>query len=257
MIGDSLRSLLSAFSVFFLLMALPVNAAFTWENNITVGYDTVQWEYMEMYTEGNALLYKDYIDMSLGNQDHFISAWEVLKADVKTRSTLENSIHENMDVIINGSSQSVVLTDVSSSMSSELLGSITQVEAIRNLYTTNYRLVDPLSGPRGSSISFIGEKGTSLIINMPKGASVNSTEGIDNVSISTDQEFIIIRGIFSSTDKATVYFYLDEIQGAVPPVARVTENISGDIISIDGKEQNSALAERILPSLGMNNTKID
>jgi hypothetical protein len=237
-------------------MVIPVNAAFTWENNITVRYDTVQWEYTEMYTEGNALLYKDYIDMSLGNQDHFISAWEVLKADVKTRSTLENSIHENMDVIINGSSQSVVLTDVSSSMSSELLGSVTQVESIRNFYTTNYRLVDPLSGPR-CSISFIGEKGTSLIINMPKGASVNFTEGIDNVSISTDQEFIIIRGIFSSTDKATVYFYLDEIQGAVPPVARVTENISGGIISMDGKEQNSSLAERILPSLGMNNTKID
>ncbi len=150
-----------ALSVLLLFMVIPVNAAFTWENNITVGYDTVQWKYTETYTEGNALIYKDYIDMSLGNQDHFISAWEVLKADVKTRSTLENSIHENMDVIINGSSQSVVLTDVNSSMSSELLGSVTQVEEIRNLYMTNYRLVNPLSGPVDSSVSFIGEKGTS------------------------------------------------------------------------------------------------
>ncbi|WP_394697815.1 hypothetical protein [uncultured Methanomethylovorans sp.] len=252
-----MRSLLLVFSVLIFLMVLPVNAAFTWENNITVGYDTVQWMYTETYTEGNALLYKDYIDMSLGNQDHFISAWEVLKADVKTRSTLENSIHENMDVIINGSSQSVVLTDVSSLMSSELLGPVAQVEAIRNLYTTNYHLVDPLSEPCDSSISFIGEKGTPLLINMSNGTYVDSTEGIDNVSISTDQESIIIRGIFGSTDKATVYFHLDEIQGAVSPVERVTYNILGDAISIDGKEQNSSLAERILPSLGMNNARID
>lgn len=247
-----------ALSVLLLFMVIPVNAAFTWENNITVGYDTVQWKYTETYTEGNALIYKDYIDMSLGNQDHFISAWEILKADVKTRSTLENSIHENMDVIINGSSQSVVLTDVNSSMSSELLGSVTQVEEIRNLYMTNYRLVNPLSGPGDSSISFIGEKGTSLVINMPKGVSVNSTEGIDNVSISTDQGFIKIRGVFGSTDRATVYFHLDEIEGIVPPVAEVPENISGEgTIPIDDNERNSSLAERILPYLGMNNTDID
>lgn len=238
-------------------MVIPVNAEFTWENNITVGYDKVQWMYTETYTEGNALIYKDFIDMSLGNHDHFISAWEVLKADVKTRSTLENSIHENMDVIINGSSQSVVLTDVNSSMSSELLGSVTQVEAIKNLYTTNYHLVNPLWRSSDSSISFIGEKGTSLIINMPKGVSVNSTEGIDNVSISTDQEFIKIRGVFGSTDKATVYFHLDEAECMFSPVAEVSGNLSREgIIPVADKEQNSSLAERILPSLGINNTEI-
>jgi hypothetical protein len=93
---------------------------------------------------------------------------------------------------------------------------------------------------------------------MPKGVSVNSTEGMDNVSISTDQGLIKIQGVFGSKDRATVYFHLDEIEGIVPLVAGVPENISGEnTIPINDKDRNSSLAERILPYLGMNNTDID
>ena len=167
-------------------MAVPVNATFVWENNITVKYDEVQWTYKEIYTEGNALIYKDYVDLSLGNGDGFISAWEVLKTDVKTRSTLEKSILKQMNVLVNNSSESVVLADVSSSMSPELLGPVMQPEVIENLYTANYHFGGSFLGSGNGSISFIGEQHTPLVINMPEGIDITSTEGIDNVSVIND-----------------------------------------------------------------------
>lgn len=254
---DGLRASLLAFSVLFLFMVFPVNATFTWENNITVGYDKVQWMYTETYTEGNALVYKDYIDVSLGDRDGFISAWEVLKTDVKTRYTLQSSIIEQMDVIVNGSSEYVVLVDVSSSMSPELLGPVMQGEVIKNLYTTNYCLDDPLLGSGTSTISFIGEKSTPIVINMPNGVSVNSTEGIDNESISNGEGVVKIIGNFGSTGKATVHFHLDGIADIVTPVPEVAEmNVSGEVSVLkDEKSQEFSLAGRLLPALGMRNAE--
>lgn len=246
-----------AFSLLLLFTVLPVNATFTWENNVTVSYDKVQWTYTETYTEGNALIYKDYVDVSLGNRDGFISAWEILKTDVKTRATLQTSINEQMDVIVNGSSEYVVLTDVNSSMSSELVGPVMQAEVIKNIYTTNYRLDDPLLGQGTSSISFIGEKSTHVVINMPEGVFVNSTEGIDNVSISNSGGIVKVIGNFGPTGKAMLHLHLDVVKDIVPPVPEVTETSATCETTVlkDRKDQDFSLAGRILPALGMRNIK--
>lgn len=256
--GDRLRTPLLAFTLLFLSMVVPVNAAFTWENNIIVGYEEVQWMYMETYTEANSLIYKNYIDFSLGDGDGFISAWEVLKADVKARSTLRNSIIEQMDVIVNGSSEHVVLIDVDSLMSPELLGPVVQLEVIKNIYTTNYRLYDPFLLPGNNNISFIGEGSTPLVINMPKGASINFTEGIENISFSNCGEIIKVTGNFGPTGEATVHFHLHFFEDMVTSFMGVTEmNVSGEILVFkdDGRDQYPFLAGRIFPSLGICNTK--
>ncbi len=252
-----MKASLLAFSLLFLFMVLPVNATFTWENNVTVGYDKVQWMYTETYTEDNALIYKDYIDLSLGNRDGFISAWEVLKSDVNTRLSLQSSINEQMDVIVNGSSEYVILTDVSSLMAPELLGPVMQVEVIKNIYTTNYRLDDPFLGTGTSSISFIGEKSTPVVINMPKGVSINSTEGIDNVSISNSEGVVKVTGNFSPMGKATLHFHLDLVEDVVTPVPEVVEmNVSCETTALkDGNDPDFSLAGRILPALGVRNTE--
>ncbi len=254
---DRLKFSILAFSVLFLFTVLPVNATFTWENNVTVGYDKVQWVYTETYTEGNTLIYKDYIDVSLGNQDGFISAWEILKTDVKARSTLQSSILGQMDVIVNNSSESVVLAGVSSSMSPELLGPVMQGEVITNLYTTNYHLENPFLGSGTNSISFIGEESTPLVINMPKGASLNSTEGIDNLSISNGEGVSKILGSFGPTGKATVHFHLDGVEDIVTSVPELAEmNVSGEFSVLNNEnDHNFSLAERLLPALGMCNTE--
>lgn len=248
---DKLKAPLLAFSLFFLFMVLPVNASFTWDNNITVGYDKVQWIYTETYTEANSLIYKDYVDVSVGNRDGFINAWEVLKTDVNTRSALQNSIIEQMDVIVNGSSEYIVLTDVNSLMSPELLGPVMQVEVIRNVYTANYRVVHPFLEAGNSSIGFIGEKNTPVVINMPKGISVNSTEGIDNVSVSNNGKAVKVVGIFGSTGKATVYFHLEEVEAIIASVPEVTEaNLTGKTrILGDETHLDFSPAGRIFPSL--------
>ena len=248
---DRLKAPLLAFSLLFLFMILPVNATFTWENNITVGYDEVQWMYTETYDEANSIIYKDYVDMSVGNRDGFINAWEVLKTDVNTRSALQNLIIEQMDVIVNGSSEYIVLTDVNSRMSPELLGPVMQAEVIKNIYTTNYRVVDPFLEAGNSNIGFIGEKNTPIVINMPKGISVNSTEGIDNVSVSNNGQVVKIAGIFGSTGKATVYFHLEGAEDIVASVPEVTEaGLSGEgRILGDEPYHDFSLAGRIFPSL--------
>ncbi len=250
---DRLKALLLAFIVFFLFMTFPVNASFTWENNITVGRDKVQWLYTETYAGVDSLIYKEYIDVSMGNSDGFISAWEILKTDVNTRSALRNSIFEQMDVIVNGSSEYAVLTDVNSLMSPELLGPVMQIEVIQNIYTTNYRVVYPFLGTGNSSVGFIGEKNTSMVINMPRETSVNSIEGIDNASVSNDEEGVRIMGSFGPTGKATVYFHLrgdEHITSLTPEVTEV--NLSGGTqIFEDKKYHDLPLAERIFPSLGI------
>lgn len=248
-----MKASLLAFSVLFLFMVLPVSATFAWENNITVGCDHVQWVYTETYTQANSLIYKDYVDVSLGNRDGFISAWEILKTDVKTRSTLQNSIIEQMDVSVNNSSEYVVLTDVNSLMSPELLGPVMQVEVIKNIYTTNYRLDHPFLGSGDSSISFIGEKNTPLLINMPEGVSISSTDGIDNVSISNAEKAVKIIGSFGSTEKATVHFHLEEVENIVASVPEVTEtNVSGEAAVLEDEQNRSpSPAGKIFPSLGM------
>ncbi len=254
--GDRLRTPLLAFMLFILTIVPPVNAAFTWENNITVGYEDVQWVYTETYTEANSLIYKDYIDISLGNGDGFISAWEVLKTDVKTRSTLRNSIIEQMDVIVNGSSENAALTKVDSLMSSELLGPVIQFEVIKNIYIADYRFSDPFLSSDDSSISFIGEASTPVIINMPEGTSVNFTEGIENESFSNSGDVIKLTGNFGPNGKATVHFHLEIFEDIATSFPEATEmNFSGEILVFkdDGKYQHPFLAGRIFPGLGVCN----
>jgi hypothetical protein len=255
---DRLRFQLLVFTLFILFMVFPVNAAFTWENNITVGYEGIQWAYTETYTEANSLIYKDYIDVSMGNGDGFISAWEVLKSDVKTRSALQNSIIEQMDVSVNGSSEHVVLTDVDSLLSPELLGPVIQLEVIKNTYTTNYLIYDPFLSSGDSSISFIGEASTPVVINMPEGVSINFTEGIENVSFSNYIGYITIIGNFGPDGKATVHFHLQSFEDISASFPEATEmNVSGEMLVFedDGKSQDSFLAGRIFPGLGICNPK--
>jgi hypothetical protein len=258
---DRLRSSILAFLALFFFMVFPADATFTWENNITITHDKVQWVYTEKYTEDNAIIYKQYIDVSLGNGDGFINAWEILKADVKTRSTLQSSILKQMDVIVNssnGSLQPVVLVNVTSSMSPELLGPVMQMEMIKNIYTANYHMENPLGSDTGS-ISLIGEGSTPLIINMYiRGISVDSTVGIDNVSVTSSEEMVKIYGNFDYTGKATVFFHFDKSTDYINTVNELSEmNVTSEV-SILNEESNQkfSLADRIIFFLDLHKCKI-
>ena len=104
-------------AVVIALSSTSAYAGFNWENNITVETYGMTWGYTEQYTEENFVFYKSYIDADLGNDDDYISAWELLKVDSITRESFHDSIINKMDVKINDSSSDIYLSETQSSRS--------------------------------------------------------------------------------------------------------------------------------------------
>ncbi|MHC1576621.1 MAG: hypothetical protein ACXQTE_04640, partial [Methanosarcinaceae archaeon] len=57
------------------LLAVPACADVNWENNITVRDNGMTWTYEEEYRDTASLLYRNYIDSGIGNNDTYVSAW--------------------------------------------------------------------------------------------------------------------------------------------------------------------------------------
>ena len=75
-------------------------AEHVWVNNIAIDEYEMTWSYKDTYTGTDSFVYRVGIDEELGNNDSFISAWELLKIDSEMRSRLRSSIDREMDVRI-------------------------------------------------------------------------------------------------------------------------------------------------------------
>jgi len=211
--------------VVFSLAFLPVTASagFSWENNITVWENGMVWEYTEEYTGANAILFKEYIDTDPGNNDGFISAWELLKFDSIIRKTFYDSIINNMDVKINNSSSAVHLVDVDSSLCDEALGKVSKSAGITNVYRVSYTFDDPVL-KLGNSIWFLGEPETPVTITLPAGVDVTSTNGIENTTTTVQNGSATISGTFDFVGEITIG-YAENMTWAVTP-AEVAGNVT-------------------------------
>jgi len=170
-----------ATAIVIIFTSIPVNADFNWENNITVYRYNMTWEYTEQYTGEDFVLYKCYIDSDIGNDDGYISAWELFKFDPITRKSFYDSIIDNMDVRINGSSGAVHLQEIDSSLSESLLGRIYG----RGEATNHYRIMYSFDGgltELGTSIWFLAEPESNVTITFPGGIDITSTGGIENTT---------------------------------------------------------------------------
>lgn len=167
--------------VAIVLLSTPAFAGFNWENNITVGNDGLAWGYTEQYTEDNFVFYKSYIDADLGNDDGYVSAWELLKIDSTTRESFYDSIINEMDVKINDSSNGVHLGEIDSSISKDALGKVYRRGEATNYYKVMYSFDESLT-ELGTNIWFLVEPETNVTITFPVGIDVTSTEGIENVT---------------------------------------------------------------------------
>ena len=191
--------------ILFIFLIQPVGA-YDWDNKITVGPDSMSWEYTESYSGDHSVIFKKFIDSDLGNDDGFVSAWELLKIDVKSRKTFSDSINEEMDVGIDDSSDMVKLLSVESDLSYELVGPVNSSRKIVNTYETFYSFDESL--PSNGSIWFRGQSRTDVSVTMPEGFNITGYEGIDESKTEMEGTRETVSGTFGDEGVVTVNFVI-------------------------------------------------
>jgi len=202
------------------VLVIPANASYDWDNSINIEMDSMTWGYTEKYSGDRSVFIKKYIDMEIGNNDSFVSAWELLKADVEMSRSFRKSIENNMDVMIDNSSRNVILLEIESDLSSELIGVTDEQSSILNKYEVSYDFKIPLD-ESGSLIWFQGEPGTDVVIDLPAGMEMIYMNGIDNVSFSESPEGTVISGKFGFSGEVFIEYSIEEEEPV--PVGESTE----------------------------------
>lgn len=180
-------------SVILLLMFVNYASAETrWINDITINEYNVSWNYTEIFSGMDSVTYRIGLDSGTGNNDSFINAWEILKADGEARKKFRNSIEKEPDVKIDNSTAGVEIIDVSSSLSQGLIGKTHSTDEIRNEYGVSYRLTKSIYN--ASSIWFLGEPGSPVAVIIPRGIDVINVSGMDNRTLSPS----MLQGYFSN-----------------------------------------------------------
>ncbi len=189
---------LIALLAIFLIAATAgaARAEHLWINNITVNEYNMTWGYTETFTGVDSVFYRTGIAFELGNNDSFISAWELLKLDKEMRSRLKSAIDNEPDVRINNKTAGIEVIDIDSSLSPGIIGNTSISEPIVNRYKVSYMWKDSIFN--ASSIWFLGEAGSPVTIVLPPGIDVTNTSGMSNVTknISDHTE---VAGFFTKT----------------------------------------------------------
>lgn len=224
----------------FVLVALSTGtgaAERMWVNNITVKEYNMTWGYNETLRDIDAVMYRMSIDSELGNNDSFVSAWELLKADREMRRELTSSIENELDVRINNGTDSIQMLEVDSTLSSDTIGRTNSTDAIVNKYNITYMFKDSILN--ASSIWFLGKANTSVTIVMPPGVDVTNISGMKNV-IRKSAGHEEIAGFFAPVSKdrgeitlalaRNTSFRLPEINvsNTTSPAANATDTAAGN-----------------------------
>jgi hypothetical protein len=156
------------------------SAEHQWINNITVNEYTMTWGYTETFTGIDSVMYRTSVDSEFGNNDSFITAWELLKLDKEMRSRLRSAIDNELDVRINNKTTGIEVVDVESLLSPGIIGNTSISEPIVNKYKVTYRWKGSIFN--ASSIWFLGEAGSPVTIVLPPGIDATNTSGVSNVT---------------------------------------------------------------------------
>jgi hypothetical protein len=202
-----LRIFLSIFLIFAITdLAAPEKE---WINNITINEYNITWSYTEKFSGSDSIDYKIRIDSALGNNDSFVSAWELLKADKEVRKTLKSSIENELDIKINNEISQIELIDVDSTLSQAMIGIINNSDTIINRYNVTYRLNKSIFN--ASSIWFLGEPDSPVTLVLPAGIDVKEVTGMNNSLINTGTQ-TEITGFFKkiSQDRSEITLNLEK-----------------------------------------------
>lgn len=171
-------------TIFAALVAGCASAEYNWSNQITIHPEGMEWQYTEELSDMDSFVFKYGIDNRQGNKDHFVSTWELMKADKRMRERFRDAIEREMDVRIDNSSLGIEVLDIDASLSNNALGNVESMTELTNIYRVTYSFPGGLL-ENGSTIWFLGEPGSLLSVGFPEGTQIISTKGIDNVSIGT------------------------------------------------------------------------
>lgn len=204
------------------LMLLTVGAGTAesqWVNNITVGEHNMTWDYTESFSGNDAIMFRAYIDGEFGNNDSFVNAWELLKADKEIRKKFQSSIDKEFDVRINNESAGIQVVDIDSTLSPGIIGNIHSADAVVNRYNVSYRWNDGIFN--ASSIWFLGQSNSPVTIFLPPGMDVVNTSGINNLTKKTNTR-TELAGFFSQVSgdrgEITIKFIKNTTSHAEPTV---------------------------------------
>ena len=183
-------------TIFAALVTVSASAEYNWSNQVTIYSDGMEWQYTEQLSDMDSYVFKYDIDKKQGNKDHFVSTWELMKADKRMRERFRDSIEREMDVKIDNSSLGIKVLDIDASLSKNALGKVKGMTELTNTYQVTYSFPGGLP-ENGSTIWLLGEPGSLLSVNFPEGTQIISTKGIDNVSIGTSY----LSGRFGATNE--------------------------------------------------------
>ncbi len=216
------------------LTAVEGSAERNWVNNITVDENNMTWGYTETFTGADSLRYRVGIDTEFGNNDSFITAWELLKLDKEMRKRLRSSIDSEFDVRIetpylNTGNNGIEVIDVDSALPPEIIGKTHTVDTIVNKYKVAYRWKGSIFNAR--SIWFLGQAKSPVTVILPAGVDVTNISGMDNVTkIISDR--VEITGFFRggsenvSENRGEITLYLEKNTSiGVKPDVNVTATL--------------------------------
>lgn len=178
-----------------LLFALTdgVAAETRWINNITINEYNITWGYVETFAGMDSIAYRINLDSEIGNNDSFINAWELLKADKETRQGFKSTLANEFDIRIDNGTSGIEMIDVDSSLSQAIIGKTHDLDTIENRYIVSYRLKESIYNAR--SVWFMGEPKSPVTIILPEGINVVGISGMDNETKNVDSQ---INGYFSN-----------------------------------------------------------
>lgn len=171
------------FIAFFViaLTAGAVSGGNLWVNNITVNEYDMTWSYNETFVGNDSIAFRVNLDSYYGDNDSFVNAWEVLKADKELRKELRSLIDKELDVRINNGTRGIEIVDVDAALSPDLIGKTHLFDTITNKYITTYRFSDSILN--AGSIWFLGQANSTVTIVMPPGVDVVNISGMGNATM--------------------------------------------------------------------------
>jgi len=212
-------------TIFAALVTGSASAEYNWSNQITIHVDGMEWQYTEKLSDLDSYVFKYDIDNRQGNKDHFVSTWELMKADKRMRERFRDAIESEMDVRIDNSSLGIEVLDIDASLSNNALGPVKSMTELTNTYRVTYSFPGGLL-ENGSTIWFLGEPGSLLSVNFPEGTQIISTKGIDNVSIRTSD----LSGRFGAINESIT---ATESEGATDNVSVTVEGATDNVSATD------------------------
>ena len=218
-------------SIFLLFILTDMAGAQTqWINNITVSEYNVTWGYTEIYSGMDSIKYRISIDTGLGNNDSFVNAWEVLKADKEERQRFKSSLQNELDIRIDNGTSGIEMMDIESSLSQAIIGNTHIPDTIENRYTVSYRLKESIYN--ASSIWFLGEPDSPVTIILPEGIDVSDISGMNNETKNIDLH-TEVTGFFSNLShergEITINITKNESYNVTAPESNITKNSSLEI----------------------------